>query len=220
MAYYVPMDHPARFSDPILDVLRKRLGSELEPSAVLLDPFAGTGRIHELGYESVGVEIEPEWASLHDRTICGDSTHLATLLPEHHFDAVVTSPAYGNRMADQYAGDSRGSKRFTYRIALGRPLAPENLAGLQWGQDYRDLHEQVWNQCLAVLKPGGLLFVNVSNHIRNGTEQPVVEWHINCLIGLGCFIDSVDKVTTRRMRFGSNRHARIEGERLVIARCP
>jgi len=65
----------------------------------ILDCFAGTGRIHELGRDdTVGVEIEPEWASMHERTICGDSTQLDTLFNPGHFGTVATSPTYANRM--------------------------------------------------------------------------------------------------------------------------
>jgi hypothetical protein len=54
--------HPARFSDALLPVVAnapvERLAADRR---VVLDPFAGTGRIHELraqGFETVGVEIE------------------------------------------------------------------------------------------------------------------------------------------------------------------
>lgn len=40
--------------------------------------------------------------------------------------------AYGNRMAGQYAGDPKGSKRHTYRISLGRRLNERGDAALQW----------------------------------------------------------------------------------------
>ena len=60
------MKHPAKFSDSLLDALRKLTqiavasrASLYEPVSVL-DPFAGTGRIHELAAPYVitqGVEI-------------------------------------------------------------------------------------------------------------------------------------------------------------------
>ncbi len=212
------MEHPAKFSEPILDVIRARLHERLSPDARILDPFAGVGGVHELGYDSVGVEIEPEWAACHGRTICGDSTRLTELFGDQPFDAVVTSPAYGNRLADRYAGD--GTRRFTYRIALGRDLTEHNLGGLQWGDRYREFHRLVWKQCLAVLKPGGLMIVNVSNHIRAHQEQPVVEWHIGCLIEVGLFIDQVDQVKTMRIGYGANRDVRVGGEAVIVARTP
>jgi hypothetical protein len=48
--------------------------------------IAGTGVIHELPNETIGVEIEPEWASMHPDTIVGDATRLP--FPAESFDAV------------------------------------------------------------------------------------------------------------------------------------
>lgn len=92
-------DHPAKFSQPILDAIVGQLADEMvPPGGTLLDPFAGVGRVHQIadlvGYDSLGVELEPEWAATHERTICGDSTMLATLIGPYagHVDAIVTSP--------------------------------------------------------------------------------------------------------------------------------
>src|SRR3982750_3152473 len=92
-----PIVHPAPSPAPILGLLAELVGD----GSMVLDPFAGIGRIHQLedldrGIITEGVEIEPEWAALDPRTRLGD----ATALPEHWaaaFDAVVTSPCYGNR---------------------------------------------------------------------------------------------------------------------------
>lgn len=212
-------EHPAKFSSPILAAIKEIADDRLLGEARILDPFAGVGGIHALaqpGWETVGVEIEPEWAATNPGTICGDSTELVKRFGLASFDAVITSPAYGNRMADNYAGDAKGSRRFTYRIALGRSLSAGNGGGMQWGDDYRALHSAVWQEAVAVLKPGGLMIVNVSNHIRQRVEQPVVEWHLLTLLGLGLYVDSVVPVTTRRMRFGDNGMARVTTEKLLV----
>jgi hypothetical protein len=95
--------HPARFGDALLSAI----GEMLAPYGPLsiLDPFAGTGRVHELralGHRTTGVEIQPEWAALHPGTIAGNSLHLASLLAGRKFDAVVTSCCYGNRLSDHH----------------------------------------------------------------------------------------------------------------------
>ena len=214
--------HPAKFSQPILDELR-RLTATLPDGARVLDPFAGVGLIHTLDrFDTVGVELEPEWASQHERTVVGDSRFLTARFDPESFDAVVTSCSYGNRMADAYAGDPKGSRRVTYRIHLGRPLTEGSGAGLQWrdgrgGDAYRALHEQVWAECFAVLKPGGKLFLNVSDHIRDGRVQHVVDWHFGALERAGFKVDAKHRVETQRMRMGANGDKRVNAEAVLVA---
>ncbi|NQV07969.1 hypothetical protein HQ535_15635 [bacterium] len=204
--------HPATFSVEILAAVDRALGPDV---VTVLDPFAGTGRIHELrerGRMTFGVEIEPEWAALSEWTETGDSRHLP--FDDCSFDAVATSPAYGNRMADQYDGRD-GTRRYTYRLALGRPLTDGNGGGLQWGDTYRNLHAEVWGEAVRVLRPGGRLVLNISDHIRKGEIAPVSRWHVAELEGLGLAEISREIVYTRRMRNGANRDERVDGERVI-----
>jgi DNA modification methylase len=113
-----PIDqHPAKFSPSIMAAILDELRSNLiGPAHVICDPFAGIGRVHEIadeiGANSVGVEIEPEWAATHPRTLCGDSTVLSEALGDRvPVDVIVTSPAYGNRFADQYLGSDNETCR-------------------------------------------------------------------------------------------------------------
>lgn len=216
----------------------------------VIDPFAGTGAIHTLEDVdnvawTVGVELEPEWSCAHERTVCGDARNLIPQFGVGGFDIVATSPCYGNRMADIY--DGRGacracagtgfqpksvgcvrcngtgqdmSRRSTYRIALGRLPTEGSSAAMQWGDAYRGLHEVVIGQMLAVLKPGGLALVNMSNHIRQGQVQPVVDWWVVTMIEAGFLLDVVERIPTRRYRFGANHGARVDGERLLVMRKP
>lgn len=103
---------PAKFSAPILDQIELELRSRLlPPGALILDPYAGVGGIHalrdRLEVETIGVEIEPEFAACSPWTVQGDSRQLAQVLDadtRSNVAAVVTSPDYGNRLADQYLG--------------------------------------------------------------------------------------------------------------------
>lgn len=204
--------HPAKYSAPIMEAIHRTLGAYVPTGTTagepwVLDPFAGTGRIHALqsiGYATTGVELEPEWAGMHPDTIVGDSTRLLEALGERiQFDAVVTSPCYGNRMADTYDGRD-GSTRHTYRIDLGRELSEGSAAGLQWGEEYRALHTAVWSQCAQFLKPGGYLLLNISDHVRNDWTQPVTMWHAHVLGRLGFDIQRWEPITTQRQRQGSS----------------
>jgi tRNA G10 N-methylase Trm11 len=106
---------------------------------IVVDPFAGTGRIHELshvpGVRTVGVEIEPEWARLSSGTVVADA--LALPVADSSVHAICTSPTYGNRHADHHEACDPSLRR-TYRHDLGRELHPNNSGRLQWGPDYRE----------------------------------------------------------------------------------
>lgn len=61
--------HPAKFSASILSRLAQLLNAEPKP-LLIIDPFAGVGGVHTLagyGIETVGVEIEQEWAQCLDQ---------------------------------------------------------------------------------------------------------------------------------------------------------
>ena len=212
--------HPAVFSPEIISELLKLSQTRLDKGALVLDPFAGTGGIHKLcpPYKTVGVEIEEEWASQHERNICADSTQLSKVFKNQKFDAIITSPPYGNRMSDQYQGDAKNSKRYTYRISLGRDLTDNNSAKFNWGNRYKALQEQIWNETSKVLKDGGYIFLNISNHIRAGKEEPVVEWHISTMISLGFYLDEVVAVQTKRIKHGANSNLRTDSEKIAIFR--
>lgn len=207
--------HPSKFSDVLLPVL----ASYLEPCWRVLDPFAGTGRIHELSdiaqdVSTWGVEIEPEWATMHPRTVVGNA--LALPFPDASFDAIVTSPCYGNRMADHHDAKD-ASHRITYRHCLGRPLHPDNSGQLQWGPKYREFHQRAWAEAIRVLKPAGRFILNVSDHVRKREVQPVSDWHARSLHSLGLMLRDCQRVETPRMRRGQNHEARVEYEWVFVA---
>ncbi len=243
--------HPAKFSDKVLAEIKgvvthyasEHPGWPLQ----LLDPFAGVGKIHQLAdpemIHTVGVEIEPEWALNHPNTIVGDSRSLPIEWTDH-FDLVVTSPSYANRMADHHEArekckicngtgiygalvcekcDGKGRrtyKRNTYRHVLGRPLTEGNSGMMQWGDEYRALHEQVWQEVARVLKPGGLFILNVSDHIRKKRVVQVAQWHLDTCLALGFEHDHSIEVKTPRNRYGENRDLRVDHEMIFVLKAP
>lgn len=114
--------HPATFPDEVIELAREAIESlEMDPpvrSINVLDPFAGVGGIHKLAGPYVvtrGVELMPKWAAAHPDTIVGDATHLPEMWTGK-WDAVVTSPCYGNRMADHH----NAQDACTHRVKSGR----------------------------------------------------------------------------------------------------
>lgn len=181
------------------------------PFFSILDPFAGVGSLHALGLPTWGIELEYEWASQHPRNIVGDALHLP--FADDSFDAVVTSPVYGNRMSDHHeAKDS--SKRNTYRHTLGRPLTKGSSAVLQWGAEYRAFHKRAWREMLRVLD--GWFILNCSDHIRKGKQVHVVDWHRQCAESVGFKFRQEITVVTKRNRQGQNHELRVDSESILL----
>lgn len=208
------VSHPARFSDPILKVI----ATELPEEGIVLDPFAGTGRIHELATdtrETMGVEIEKEWAALHPDTALGSALDLGDVgIEPGSIDAIATSPTYGNRLADSHKAADPDARR-SYTHDLGHQLHEDNSGDLQWGDEYRRFHEAAYREAIIALRPGGRFVVNISDHIRGGEWQPVAWWHLHVLTKLGLEWSSVKRVETRRLRQGENSTARTEYEYVI-----
>jgi SAM-dependent methyltransferase len=214
--YATGVSHPAVFSKPILPTIGQLLEQD---HRWILDPFAGVGRVHELSahvawpIETVGVEIEPEWAALRQRTIVGNALELP--FASDVFDAVVTSPTYGNRLADSHKARD-GSVRRSYTHDLGRTLAEDNSGDLHWGAKYRDFHRQAWREARRVLRNDGRFILNISDHIRKGQRQYVSSWHCETLLGMGFRLVNTTNVQTQRLRAGTNASVRVRSE-LILA---
>ena len=233
-------EHPAKFSRSVLAALSHALSEEVlgrpyyevYPPVFgdqtlgglrVLDPFAGTGLIHVLQdysytspFQTWGVELEPEWAAYHPRTIVGDARELP--FPDATLDVIATSCVYGNRMSDHHnARDD--SVRHTYRHMLGRELSPGNAGELQWGEQYRKFHTTVWRECWRVLRPGGLILMNIKDHVRAGRVIEVAAWH-QTELERNFTIETVEHVDTPGFRRGANRDTRVEGEVIIHGRKP
>ena len=195
-----PTPHPAKFSAAIQPILR----AWLEGCTRVLDPMAGVGHGNLAHFYN---ELEPEWA---EQCKGGVTVGDARSLPyaSSTFDAVVTSPVYGNRMSDHHdAKDS--STRVTYRHKLGRPLHYANTGQLQWGSAYREFHISIWQEVLRVLQPGGRFLLNVADHFRLDERMYVSQWHLYTCQNLGFRYVKGRTVGVPGMRYGENRGKRV-----------
>lgn len=104
--------HPAPWNALALVTIGEQIAAERlrvgRPLRVL-DPFAGVGRLFpmlddpEVVGVKVGVELEPEWAAGHPSVRVGSALDLPAVVGDvAPFDVIVTSPCYGNRMADHH----------------------------------------------------------------------------------------------------------------------
>lgn len=204
------VSHPARYSTNLIPIF----ADILDGYDHVLDPFAGTGRIHDLPMHTVGIEIEPEWAALHPDTVEGSALELPW--EDAEFDAVCTSPTYGNRLADSHNA-SDPERRRSYTHDLGRKLSDDNSGAMQWGDEYREFHETAWAEAVRVLRPGGRFVLNIKDHIRGGVQQPVTAWHVAALVDLGMRYNAElsQGAPTGHLQQGSNSEARA-GQELVL----
>lgn len=236
--------HPAKFSPEILLEIRRALYNRFGeyPSVTVLDPFSGVGGIHMLGFYNKGfqtyaIELEPEWAKQSaDRgpTACGDFFEFE---PAEHafvrgngidgdgelidgpskFRAIVTSPTYGNRMADSHTpSPSDTSRRITYTHTLGRKLSENNSGAMQWGDAYRAFHIAAWKKCRRLLLDDGLFIVNVKDHVRNKKIAPVVAWHRKVIQQVGFELIEDRLVAVKGMRMGENHELRVDHEHVLV----
>lgn len=216
--------HPATFSEELFPVFMSIIDKYKIKS--ILDPFAGIGKIgklKEFGYCGTifANEIEPEWIFDNkyncDYTFCEDAE---TLKIPATVDAIITSPTYGNRMADHHNAKD-GSKRITYTHYLGRNLNEENTGKMQYGDRYKEKHIRIYKNLESIIAPDGYFIINISNHIRNGKEVDVVNFHRDTILQMG-FVQLEDyEIQTKRMKYGKNRNARVNcGHIIVFRRTP
>lgn len=210
--------HPAKYNDDFIEIFAK----ELNGCKNVIDIFAGTckiSKIKEYGYNGKIFcnELEPEWAEiglgLVDSINIGDASDLP--YKDKYFDAICTSPTYGNRMADHHNAKD-GSRRNTYTHSIGRQLDEENTGKMQWGKKYREKHIEVFKESNRILKINGKFILNIKNHIRKGVEIDVSSWFKDAMQSFGFAIEKTIKVETSGNRFGANSNKRVQFEEIIV----
>ncbi len=210
--------HPAKYTESFIPIFAEKLFGKEN----VLDIFAGTckiANIKEHGYAGKIYcnELEPEWAEIGLGKVDSINVGDAEFLPykDDFFEAICTSPTYGNRMADHFEAKD-GSKRNTYRHAIGRALDEENTGRMQWGKKYREKHDRIWKEANRVLKPGGMLILNIKNHIRKGEEIDVSGWQKESILRAGFELVEKISVPVTGLGFGANADKRVGHEEIFI----
>ena len=214
--------HPAKFTATMLPIFAELLIEHKCKN--VFDPLAGTGKLvgvldHDWNGHVFCNEIEPEWCDLGNGAWWTSQDAADLDVYPDLFDAICTSPTYGNRLADKHNAKD-ASKRITYKHSLGRDLDERNTGGLQWGAAYRTAHVKIWMEVITVLKPGGIFILNISDHIRAGEVAPVTRFHEKLLQQLGLVELERRRVKTPRMGFGANAKARVEYESIIVYQKP
>jgi hypothetical protein len=212
-------NHPAKYTNSFIPIF----ADILKNTNNVLDPMAGTGKIsliQNYGYSgNIYCHDILDWGELkHEDAMWKFGDASALDYETNYFDAICTSPVYGNRMSDHF-NSKDGSKRITYRDGFGSELSKENTGRMQWGEKYRQKHIDIYNDCKRVLKKQGLFIVNVSDHIRGGEVMPVVDWHQQTILNMGLVLTERMEIKTIRMGFGANATARVEHEVIMIFKC-
>lgn len=208
--------NPAQFTPAIIEALGPTLSSVVPSGASVHDPFAGAG--HRLGSlcDSLGIPFSGTDLEAWDRdprVKLGDSTSSATYPQGPH--VVVTSPSYNNGCNDHFVPD--GSKRFTYRAALGRELHTNNT-GRYSGRGSKKAEKAYWDLTHRVVGNWpATVVVNLKNSIRSGEVYDLVgKWRE--LLGLHTYsILEEHTVPVRGIGMGANRDARINHEVILVA---
>jgi hypothetical protein len=209
--------HPAKFSKQLIPYMRDLIPTDI---TILCDPMAGVGRIDQLGDKFTYHlnEIEPEWAnqidSKHTVTI-GDACDYT--LPANCM--VVTSPPYGNRMADYFVSPTRPeSMKGRYAGALGHRLSDGSAASMKFGNKYQETMTTCYEHIFSQMQTDQLFLLNISNFIALYKEVNVCGFYLDMFTRNGYTLDNMTPVTTPRNTYGANGSLRVAHEALMLWR--
>ena len=91
---------------------------------------------------------------------------------------------------------------------------------MQWGETYRSFHREAWRRVYDLLRPGGYFILNVKDHYRKKTKQPVCAWHDATVQGIGFTAIGGQQVAVSGLRMGENHESRTEYEMVFVYQKP
>lgn len=170
--------HPAKYSNELLPILAKYAFGHV------VDIMGGTGKAGLLKKFQPSItkvtinELEPEWATQAtennvDEIIVGDAAKLKI-----NCDVIVTSPPYGNRLADNFKSSKPRPKTMAYALDLKRDPSEGSVCCKHFGRGYEDLMARIYDSVFENCRFKRFV-LNVSNFICNWQEIDVVAWYKN-----------------------------------------
>ena len=209
--------HPAKFSRVLIAHIEEMLPDR---TTTICDPMAGVGQIMLLGedYEYHLNELESEWAEqIYEHAMVtvtvGDAKNYQ--IPDGC--VIVTSPPYGNRMADFFVSKTRPeSMKGRYAGDLGRKLTDDSTASKKFGGSYMEMMEGIYKNIFSQMVEGQYFILNVSNFIRSYKEVNVIGFYLSLFAESGFTLDDMRAVVTPRDRGrGANANLRVKHEVLL-----
>lgn len=208
--------HPAKYSLPLLPSLAQYAYGDI------LDIMGGTGRAgllkkYNSNIKTVTInELEREWSEQAyengvDKVITGNAKDLGGI-----YDCIVTSPPYGNRMADNFKPSKPDSMRRRYVGDLGRNVSKGSVCCLHFGRGYEEEITVIFD---AVIKNVCFkrFILNVSNFIRRYQEVDVIGWYKAYFNSRGFLLVNEQKIITRRQKgVGANTSLRVLTESVLV----
>lgn len=166
---------PPRLMKEIIETFTKR-------DDWVLDPFAGVGgtligsAICAPPRKCLGIEVNHRWIDIYHQVlerhpelqpfelIEGDALTVMRGFPDNRFSLIATDPPYNTHfrrtMCDGRYDSSYANRRTDYDM---RSDDPADLANLSSYDEYLDVMETIFSECLRVLLPGKYMAIIIRN---------------------------------------------------------
>ena len=208
--------HPAKYSESLLPILAKYCYGDI------IDIMGGVGKAgllkqYNSEIKSVTInELEQEWAIQAkengvDKIIIGDARAITG-----QYNVIVTSPPYGNRMADNFKPSKPDSRRKMYASDLGRTLSKGSVCCLHFYKKYEFSMTEIVSNFTKNIEHKRIVW-NTSNFIRNFKEIDIFLFYNELFVSFRYQMIAHEQVVTKRQRgVGVNTNLRVPFEDVAV----
>lgn len=180
--------HPAKFPEPMI---KDFIEFFTQPTAIVLDPFVGTGSTlvacEMCNRQGIGVEIEEKYAKIaQGRTkqpvLIGDAMKLddlPILKDLEKIDFAITSPPYWN-MLSKSRGHFKSASQIRADVGADTSYGenPQNLGNVASYEDYLDALYEVFAKVYKLLRNHRYLVVIAQNILTEDGDMKPVAWDL------------------------------------------